>query len=296
MMRKQLEDLTIAGEITEEEKEEAQMMMQSLRGASMGAMMFNRQIGSDVKNAETSESVAAALLEEKGLIEPAIQGGGTKRQGVSDYVKGRVEKGKAAIVFTEFLPSMEVLKEEFESKGLTVGMIHGGMGSAERTANQRAFQGIPCEEHFRRPGAVKECEHCTQPTVDVIICTRAANKGLNLQRGATQVHYDMSWVPSDFSQRVGRSRRFGSDEEEIEVTIAMMKGTMEERVGALLVPRAMQALMALDGARDVDLSGSSLSGMSKEMANNLSAEFTDATGHSSIFAMAKELVLNGDDD
>ncbi len=76
----------------------------------------------------------------------------------------------------------------------------------------------------------------------------------------------MSWMPSDYGQRVGRARRIGSENEEIESVIMLSKDTLEERVGAILVPRAMQALMALDASRGVDVSKNAYSGMAQEFA------------------------------
>jgi superfamily II DNA or RNA helicase len=290
-MQKQIEKAQKSGKVSEEEIQELNDSIVAMRGATLGGIVLARQAASDPKALEHSESVGAALLDEKGLIEPAIKHGGTKRANISDYVKKRVDTGNPAIIFTEFTSLADSLIQELEEKGVRVGTVQGKTSEKNRNVARHKFQGVPCEHHHRRSGAVKDCKECTQPELDVLVLTRAAKEGLNLQRANTMIHYDLSWVPSDFVQRTGRAHRFGSEHEEVEVSIALMKGTIEERVGAVLVPRAMQALMALDGARGADISQSSLSGLSQELSNTLGEEET-AGDNASIFKLAKDMVLN----
>lgn len=289
--QKDIKEALAKGEMDQEEAEEMQALVKSMRGQTLASLMIARKAASDPKSLEDSENTAVAMLDEAGLLEPAIKKGGTKRKAASKYIEKRIKEGHPTLVFTEFLPLADNLVKELQDKDLKVGTIQGDLSTAERGKIQAQFQGVPCEKHHRRAGAVKDCAECTQPTLDVLVLTKAANKGLNLQRASTLVHYDMSWVPSDYGQRVGRARRIGSDNEEIESSIFLMKDTIEERIGAILVPRAMQALMALDANRGTDISKNAYSGMSQEFANNLGEDYIeDQTA--SIIKLAKEMVLN----
>jgi len=52
--------------------------------------------------------------------------------------------------------------------------------------------------------------------IDVLVCTDLAAEGLNLQRAATIVHYDIPWNPVKLDQRNGRAWRIGQKREWID--------------------------------------------------------------------------------
>ncbi len=135
-----------------------------------------------------------------------------------------------------------------------------------------------------------DCANCTQPELDVLVLTKAAKEGLNLQRANVLYHYDLSWVPSDFVQRIGRASRFGSRREQLKLIIPIMSGTIEERVAAVLIPRALAAMQALDASRGIDNQHSDIAGAAHELSLKIDTSLGDANTES-IFDFAKTMVL-----
>ena len=73
-----------------------------------------------------------------------------------------------------------------------------------------------------------------------LIVTDVAAEGLDLQRAARVVHYDLPWTPMRMEQREGRSARYGSQHPEIEVVQFGLPPLMERklRLEALLARKA----------------------------------------------------------
>ena len=46
-------------------------------------------------------------------------------------------------------------------------------------------------------------------TIDLLVATDLASEGLNLQRAAAVIHYDIPWSPVKLDQRNGRAHRIG---------------------------------------------------------------------------------------
>jgi superfamily II DNA/RNA helicase len=94
--------------------------------------------------------------------------------------------------------------------------------------------------------------------LDVLVCTSAGERGLNLQTADTLIHYDLAWTPKSLLQRTGRVERIGATAEEIEIIYPVMVDTVEERVVGLVVARAGTALQVLDAPRGVDVTKTEL--------------------------------------
>lgn len=205
--------------------------MKKVRGAVLGGVTLARMAACDPASlrGKKSKSAGVALLEAAGLVEPAIKNGGTKRTLVCGLTEDLVNRGDAVLIFTDFSTVAEALASDLRAKGLQVGTFTGG-GGKKRDQAALDFQ---------------------SGKLDVLVLTGAGREGLNLQRASVLVHYDLPWVPSQVVQRVGRASRFGSTSSRLSVLIPIMAGTIEERVAALLVPRAVEALRALDSHRGV---------------------------------------------
>lgn len=63
----------------------------------------------------------------------------------------------------------------------------------------------------RRTSVHVALESFRRGDVSALICTDLAAEGLNLQRAATVVHYDLPWNPVKLDQRTGRACRLGSE-------------------------------------------------------------------------------------
>lgn len=66
--------------------------------------------------------------------------------------------------------------------------------------------------------------------VKVVLCTNAAEEGVNLQHGAhTMIHLDVPWVPKTYTQRAGRIQRQGQPSRYTVFLNPIMTGTVEDR-------------------------------------------------------------------
>lgn len=91
------------------------------------------------------------------------------------------------LVFTEFLPTQEMLLGLLENAGIPAVGINGTMGLAERALAQEAFRN----------------------SAQVLVSTDAGGEGINLQFAHVVVNWDLPWSPSRLEQRIGRVDRIG---------------------------------------------------------------------------------------
>jgi len=92
-----------------------------------------------------------------------------------------------ALIFTEFVPTQDMLAEFLSQRGFSVTCLNGGMGMEERQRVQDEFAG---------------------PT-RILVSTDAGGEGLNLQFCHVVVNYDIPWNPMRLEQRIGRVDRIG---------------------------------------------------------------------------------------
>ena len=91
------------------------------------------------------------------------------------------------LIFTEFVPTQQMLKAFLEARGIPVVVLNGTMGMAERQQAQDAFR----KSHR------------------VLVSTDAGGEGLNLQFAHVVINYDIPWNPMRLEQRIGRVDRIG---------------------------------------------------------------------------------------
>jgi hypothetical protein len=91
------------------------------------------------------------------------------------------------LVFTEFVPTQEMLASFLEERGYRVARINGSLDMQQRLLAQQAFRG----------------------EARVLISTDAGGEGLNLQFAHVVVNYDLPWNPMKVEQRIGRVDRIG---------------------------------------------------------------------------------------
>jgi len=91
------------------------------------------------------------------------------------------------LVFTEFVPTQEMLRRFLTERGFSVVCLNGSMDMEERKRVQEAF--------------AKEAR--------ILISTDAGGEGLNLQFCHVVINYDIPWNPMRLEQRIGRVDRIG---------------------------------------------------------------------------------------
>lgn len=92
-----------------------------------------------------------------------------------------------ALVFTEFVPTQQMLQQFLTERGFHVVCLNGSMDMEERKQVQEAFA-----EDAR-----------------ILISTDAGGEGLNLQFCHVVINYDIPWNPMRLEQRIGRVDRIG---------------------------------------------------------------------------------------
>lgn len=115
------------------------------------------------------------------------------------------------LVFTEFVPTQEMLAQFFIERGISVVSLNGSMDLAERKKVQAAFAS----------------------DIRILISTDAGGEGLNLQFCHVIVNYDMPWNPMRMEQRIGRVDRIGQ-RHIVRALNFVLEDTVEHRVREVL--------------------------------------------------------------
>jgi len=116
------------------------------------------------------------------------------------------------IVFSEHLPTLELIAERVEKLGRTPIVYKGALSPAERAKRLAAFK---------------------QDERAVLVATRSGTEGLNLQFCNVLVNYELPWNPMVVEQRIGRIHRIGQTREAHIVNFAA-QDTIEAHVLRLL--------------------------------------------------------------
>ena len=112
------------------------------------------------------------------------------------------------IVYTEFVATLEFLRDFLANHGIQAVLFHGGLsGSQKRNAVERFRDG----------------------TAQVFLSTESGGQGLNLQFCHRMVNYDLPWNPMRIEQRIGRVHRYGQ-ERPVEISTLVLRGTIEEYI------------------------------------------------------------------
>jgi SNF2 family DNA or RNA helicase len=177
-----------------------------------------------------------------GVNIPDSQNSG-KTTWVTEFVQDYLNGEDKVIIFSEWARMTHDLLPRINSvlkDGQYAVEIHGGCNDKQRQAAQEAFN--------------------TDPLCKVIVCTPAANAGLNLHKGVHGngilyvVNVDCSWLPSDLEQRLGRAQRFGFDGAGIVCYFLM---SIKDNEGATIDSRMARRVMQRANVSD-ELTGTSL--------------------------------------
>lgn len=116
------------------------------------------------------------------------------------------------IVFSEHLPTLDLIAKHVRRKGRTPIVYSGALSLTERAKKLAAFK--------------------EDPTA-VFVATRAGTEGLNLQFCNRLVNYELPWNPMVVEQRIGRIHRIGQTREAHIINFAA-RDTVEAHVLRLL--------------------------------------------------------------
>ena len=91
------------------------------------------------------------------------------------------------LIFTEFVPTQQMLAELLEQHGFKTVCLNGSMDLESRQRVQREFS----------------------QSARILVSTDAGGEGLNLQFAHVVINYDLPWNPMKIEQRIGRVDRIG---------------------------------------------------------------------------------------
>jgi ERCC4-related helicase len=117
------------------------------------------------------------------------------------------EPGLKILIFTEFIPTQEMLRNFLSNRGFTVVCLNGSMDMNAR---------IEAQTKFARE-------------VRIMVSTDAGGEGLNLQFCHIVINYDIPWNPMRLEQRIGRVDRIGQ-EKEVRALNLVLENSIEHRV------------------------------------------------------------------
>jgi len=143
----------------------------------------------------------------------------TKRDTFFSVLRQVTDDGRPALVFTEYVDTLEYLRDALvDHYGRRLGCYSGDGGAVwdgtqwktvTKDAITRALQG---------------------GELAILLCTDAASEGLNLQAAGAVINYDLPWNPSKVEQRIGRIDRIGQKYPEIRVINLFLKDSVDEQV------------------------------------------------------------------
>ena len=116
-------------------------------------------------------------------------------------------RGGKAVVFTEFLPTLDHLQRVCEGHGISYSLFSGDLSRADKDASIARFR----------------------DQARVLLSTGSGGEGRNLQFADTIINFDLPWNPMRIEQRIGRVHRIGQ-EHEVFVFNFCQQGTVEEQL------------------------------------------------------------------
>jgi SNF2 family DNA or RNA helicase len=123
------------------------------------------------------------------------------------------------LIFTEFIPTQQMLQEFLVIRGFNVVILNGSMSLTERVEAQNSFAN----------------------EADILISTEAGGEGINLQFCHIVFNYDLPWNPMRIEQRIGRIDRIGQ-KHPVKVYNLVFHNTVEQRVRQVLEEK-LQVIM-----------------------------------------------------
>jgi SNF2 family DNA or RNA helicase len=160
------------------------------------------------------------------LVSPQLGCVGAKVQAFGELAAELVANGHKALVFSQFVDFLALLREPLDAAGIAYQYLDGSTPAAERTRRVDAFQAGQGELF--------------------LISLKAGGFGLNLTVADYVVIADPWWNPAAEDQASGRAHRIGQ-QRPVTVYRLVNKGTLEERIVALHADKRELADSVLEG-------------------------------------------------
>ncbi len=154
----------------------------------------------------------------------------SKLDRVLTIVRELVEEGRRALVFSQFVKHLALVREALEDEGLDYAYLDGSTPAKERAARVDRFQAgdVPL----------------------FLISVKAGGTGLNLTAADTVLHLDPWWNPAVEDQATDRAHRIGQTHP-VTVYRLVTRDTVEETILELHADKRDMVAGLLDGANTV---------------------------------------------
>ena len=146
------------------------------------------------------------------IITPTFAAAGGKIQTFTTLALELVANGHKALVFSQFVDFLTLLRDALEANGITYQYLDGSTPAAERTKRIAAFQAGKSDLF--------------------LISLKAGGFGLNLTAADYVVITDPWWNPAAEDQAMGRAHRMGQ-QRPVTVYRLVMQGTVEKLIVGL---------------------------------------------------------------
>ncbi len=161
------------------------------------------------------------------LVAPESGISGSKLALFSETIDELLDNHHKALVFSQFVDHLAILREELDRKGVSYQYLDGSTPAAQRKTRVEAFQ---------------------SGTGDVfLISLKAGGLGLNLTAADYVLHMDPWWNPAVEDQASDRAHRLGQ-QRPVTIYRFITKGTIEERITDLHASKRDLADSLLEGA------------------------------------------------
>jgi superfamily II DNA or RNA helicase len=146
------------------------------------------------------------------LVNPESAVPSSKLERFLEVVETLREEGHRALVFSQFVKHLDLVREALDARGVSYLYLDGGTPAAERDRRVEAFQ--------RGEGEL------------FLISLKAGGTGLNLTAADYVIHLDPWWNPAVEDQATDRAHRIGQDKP-VTVYRLVSSGTIEETILSL---------------------------------------------------------------
>lgn len=141
-------------------------------------------------------------------------------------LRRELQQRETVLVFDQYTDTMDYLREALiQLYGSQVACYSGRGGELYQAGQWRRVKKDEIKQRFRE-GRVK-----------ILLCTKSASEGLNLQTCGVMFQYSMPWNPMQVEQQIGRLDRIGQIHPTVRIHNFYYDGTVEAKVYSKLRER-----------------------------------------------------------
>ena len=189
-------------------------LAEEIRRGTIGNLdeLLDESLGEDVYNhlgdsVELMEDWEYPDFEE--LLEYDFEANDNKFAKLKHLVTNRLPQDKM-VIFAYYRKTLAYLHNRLSAQGVSVAVIHGGIGHEERWKEL---------DRFKDPMGAR-----------ILLSSEVGSEGIDLQFCRVLINYDLPWNPMRVEQRIGRIDRVGQQANRLSIVNFKVAGTIEERL------------------------------------------------------------------